>query len=170
MESTPVTCKCEEGIKLVLLHRFLNIIEVSTLSLLIICKKYSYWKEFVFSGNFRRRGIKPHIKCWKKKSWSELFQISIFACQHGQNLKKTLGYCCPSPTSFVKISSLLILGSVPYLWALFGCRDLPNLIPSFSFTWHLCSFCYKTVTVRSRNSLRLAQIKNEGVSLHGTMC
>lgn len=79
------------------------------------------------------------------------------------------GYCCPSPTSSVKIASLSILGSVPYLWALFGCRDLPNLIPSFSsFPGHSCSFCYKTVAVRSTSSLRLAQIKNEGVSSHSS--
>lgn len=98
----------------------------------------------------------------KKKFWSELFQVTIFACQYGQNLKKTLGYRCPLPPVPVKIA-ILILGSVPYLWALFGCRDLPNLIPSFSSLLSTCAaFVTKTVTVSEQKLTEASSDKEWG--------
>ena len=142
MGSTPVTCKCEDQIKLVLLHRFLNIIEVSTLSFLIICKKCSYWKGFIFSGNFRRRGIKPHIKCWEKiLKWAFPNLNSCLSMWIESHENSSLQATAAPPTSSLRNASLSVLGPVPCLWALFGCRDLPNLTPPFSsFTGRSCSF------------------------------
>lgn len=74
---TPVSWKCDEEIKLVLLHVFLNISEGFTLSLLIICKKYSYSRGFLFSGNIVGRVIKTSYKMLEKKSWSMLPQFEF---------------------------------------------------------------------------------------------